>query len=99
MALVKQEKHLCGSNIRHPKHEAMPAHVRFGLIQRSGRAGHIALGKFQAGDKYPVRSQGVDEYLPRQLGTLLSVREGGLQVIPFVAEASQAKMRFASHPL
>src|SRR2546428_4678111 len=99
VALVKQEKHSCGSNIRHPKHEAMPAHERFGLIQSSGCAGHISLGKFQAGDKHPVRSEGVDDYLPRQLGTLLSVLPGGLQVIPFVEYTGQAKMRFASHQL
>src|SRR6266480_466003 len=99
MALVKQEKHLSGSNIRHPKHEAMPAHVRFGLIQNSGRTGHISLGKFQAGDKHPVRSEGINDYLPRQLGTLLCVLFGGIQVIPLVVYTGQAKMRFASHPL
>src|SRR5205807_1673435 len=40
-----------------------------------------------------------DGYLPRQLGTLLSVLRGFLQVIPFVEDTGQAKMRFASHPL
>jgi hypothetical protein len=99
MALVKQEKRLCSSNIRHPKHEAMPVHERFGLLQSSSRAGHISLDQFQAGDKHPVRSEGVNDDLPRHLGTLLCVLRSFLQVIPFVADTGQAKMRFASHQL
>ncbi len=77
----------------------MSAHERLGLIQSSGGAGHISLGQFQAGEQHPVRSQGVDEYLPCELGTLLRVLRGFLQVIPFVEDTSQAEMRFASHPL
>ena len=85
MALVKQDKHLCGSNIRHPKHEAMPAHERFGLIQNSGRAGHISLGKFQTGEKHLIRSEGVDAFhLLRQLEALLPMLLGGIQIIPLV---------------
>src|SRR5437588_511373 len=58
-----------------------------------------SLDKFQAGDKNPVRSEGINDYLPRQLGTLLCVLFGGIQVIPLVVYTGQAKMRFASHPL
>jgi hypothetical protein len=85
MALVKQEKHLYGSNLRHPKHEAMPAHERFGLIQNSGRAGHISLGKFQTGEKHLIRSEGVDAFhLSRQLEALLPMLLSGIQIIPLV---------------
>src|SRR5438093_584107 len=63
MALAKQRQHLCCRNVRHPKHEVMPTHERFGLIQNSDRAGHIALGESQAGEQYPAGSEGVDEYL------------------------------------
>ena len=100
MALVKQDKHLCGSNIRHPKHEAMPAHERFGLIQNSGRAGHISLGKFQAGEQHLIRSEGVDAFhLSRQLEALLPMLLGGIQIIPLVSYTGQAKMRFAGNRL
>ena len=43
----------------------MSAHERFGLIQHSDRAGHIALGESQAGDKHSAGSEDSDEYLPR----------------------------------
>ena len=100
MALAKQRQHLCGSNLRHPKHEVMLAHERFGLIQNSDRAGHIALGKLQAGEKHPTRSEGVDAvHLPRQLEALLPVLLGGLQVVPLVGDTGQAKMRFAGNRL
>src|SRR2546428_9326952 len=85
MALAKQRQHLCGSNIRHPKHEVMLAHELFGLIQNSDRARHISLGKPQAGEKHPIRSEGVDAiYLPRQLDALLPVPLGSIQVVPLV---------------
>src|SRR5207244_7113105 len=47
MALPKQRQHLCGSNLRHPKHEVMLAHELLGLREQSGCAGHISLDKFQ----------------------------------------------------
>ncbi|GHO63806.1 hypothetical protein KSC_026980 [Ktedonobacter sp. SOSP1-52] len=78
--LAKQRQHLCCRNVRHPKHEVMPTHERFGLIQNSDRAGHIALGESQAGEQYPTGSNGVDVYLPRELGTLLPLLQSFLQV-------------------
>ena len=36
-------------------------------------------------------------YLPRQLEALLPVLLGGIQVVPFVEDTGQAKMRFAGN--
>ena len=36
-------------------HEVILAHGLLGLRQHSGRAGHIALGQFQAGEKHLSR--------------------------------------------
>jgi hypothetical protein len=69
---VKQGKHLCGGDIRHPKHEVMLAHECFGFSQNGSRAGHISPDKFQAGERHPIRSKGVDAlHLSRQLEALL----------------------------
>ena len=98
IALAKQRQHLCGSNLRHPMHEVMLARERFGLSQNSGRAGHISLGKFQAGEKHLTGSEGVDAFhLPRQLEALLPVLLGGIQVVPFVE--IRARPRCASQAI
>ena len=85
IALVKQRKHLGRSNLRHPKLEVMSTHELFGLIQNSGCARHISLGKLQVGEKHPTRSERDDTFrLPRQFDALLPVLLGGIQVVPLV---------------
>ena len=56
LAMAQQRANLCGSNVRHPKHEVVLAEERFGLVQNRERAGHISPGKPQASfDKQFVR--------------------------------------------
>ena len=78
-------------------HEVILAHGLLGLRQHGGRAGHIAPGQFQAGEKHLADNEPVNHsvILPRQLKALLPVLLGGIQVVPFVADAGQAKIRFA----
>ncbi len=97
IALAKQRKHLRGSNLGHALHEVMLAHGLLGLRQHGGRAGHIAPGQFQAGQEHLADNESVNHavILPRQLQALLSVLLSGIQIVPFVEYAGQAKIRFA----
>src|SRR5450755_1415990 len=100
MALVQQDEHLCGSNIGHPKHEAMSAHERFSLIQNRSSAGYISLNKLQTGEKHFIGSEGIDAFhLSRQLKAVLPVLLSGIQVVPLVVDTGQAKIRFTGHRL
>ncbi|MDQ6671316.1 MAG: hypothetical protein M3069_11300 [Chloroflexota bacterium] len=95
IALAHQRKHPCRSNIRYPIHEVVLAHELLGLSQNSDRAGHISLGKPQADEKDRIRREGVDAfYLPCQLEAVLRVLLRSIQVVPFVVDTGQAKMRF-----
>ncbi len=49
IALAQQRQHVRGSNFRHAMHQVVLARGPAGLGEQSGRAGHIALGQFQAG--------------------------------------------------
>jgi hypothetical protein len=85
VAQVKQDKHLYSSNVRHHKQQMMPTKERFCLIQNSNRASYISLRKPQAGKEQAIRSISTDACrLSRHLEALLSMRQRGLQVIPFV---------------
>ena len=81
------------------KHKVLLARGLIGLRQHSGRAGHISLGQFQAGEKHLTDNESVNHaiILPRQVEALLPVLLGGLQVVPFVEHTGQAKMRFADN--
>ena len=78
-------------------HEVMLARGLLGLRQHGGRAGHIAPGQFQAGQKHFADNESVNRaiILPRQLQALLPVLLSGIQIVPFVADAGQAKILFA----
>jgi len=96
IALSKQDKHLCGSDLRYPMYKVILAHGLHGLRYHSGRAGHITTDQFQAGEKHLRENISVDHAvkLSRQLQGLLPVLLSGLQVVLFVEYAGQTKMRF-----
>ena len=74
----------------------MLMHGLTGSGYQGGRASHIALGEFQAGQKHLTGNDSVSVVdQPRQLDTLLSVLLSSKEVVPFVAYPGQAKMRFA----
>ena len=94
MTLSKQDKHLYGSNFRHPMHEVVLARGSFGLRQHGRRAGHITPDQFEAGQEHLTQNEPVNELdiLPRQLQALFSVLFSGLQVVPLVVDPSQSKI-------
>jgi hypothetical protein len=54
--------------------------------------------KFQAGEKHLTGNESVSVfYLSRQLDALLPMLFGGIQIIPLVGYAGQAKIRFAGN--
>ena len=60
-------------------------------------ASHIAPGQFQAGEEHFADNESVNHavILPRQLQALLRVLLSGIQVVPFVANTGQTKIRFS----
>jgi hypothetical protein len=69
-----------------------------GLGRVCGRAEHISLCQFQAGEKDPSRSEGVKAFhLSRQLKASLAVLLSGIQIIPLVVYAHKAKICFTGH--
>src|SRR5205823_867228 len=99
IALAQQRQHLRGSNLRDAIHKVLLASGLIGLSQKSGRAGDISLGQFQVGKKHLTANKSVNHsfILLRQMETLSPVRESCLQVIPFVEDTCQAKIRFADN--
>ena len=96
MALVQQQKHLRGSNLRDAMHEVLLARGPIRLSEQSGRACRISLGQFQAGKQHLTGNDSVGVlYLLPQVEGLLPVRQSSIQVVPFVEDTGQAKMRFA----
>ena len=97
IALSKQDKHLCGSDLGYPMHKVILAHGLRGLRQHGGRAGHIATGQFQAGEKHLRENISVNHavILSRQLQALFPVLLSGVQIVPLVADM-RARPRYAS---
>ena len=97
VALSKQNKHLRGSNLRHPQQEVLSARGLLNLSQQRRSAVHITTGQFQAGQEHFADNETVNHaiILPRQLKALLSVLLGCLQIVPFVADMGQSKICFS----
>ena len=96
ISLAKQDKHLCGSNLRNPIHEIMLACGLISLGEDSGRASHVSLREHQPGKKHFTENGSVSVYyLPRQRDAQLRVLFGSILVVPLVEYASQAEMRIA----
>ena len=92
VALLQQRQHLGSSDLGHAMNEAVLAHRLLGLRQHGGRAGHISPGQFQASQEHFTDDESVNRanILPRQLKALLPVLFSGIQVVPFIEDASQA---------
>jgi hypothetical protein len=99
MALVQQRQHVCGSNVSHPMDEAMLAHGLADLREQGGRAGHISLGKLQAGKKHLTENESVKTAtkLPGQAQALAPVPLSGSKVVPLVEDPGQTQMCFAGN--
>ena len=71
----------------------MLAHIPVGLCQEVCCAGQMPTGKFEAGEEDLASGGGVDgRQLPREFEALPRVLLRGLQVVPLVEDASQAKV-------
>jgi hypothetical protein len=73
------------------------AHGLLGLRQHCGRASRISPGHPEAGEKHFTDHISVNRFvkLPCQLEALLAVLLSRTEIVPFVREAGQAKIRIA----
>ena len=101
LALTQERQDLCGSDFRETRREALLVRGLTGLSEHGGCACHIALGQFQTGKKHLTGNGSVNTaiILPRQVAALSPMLLGGLQVVPFIKDMGQAKMRFVDHRL
>jgi hypothetical protein len=79
--------------------EVLLARRLSGLSEQSGRIVYIALGQVQAGKKHLTEHESINTSikLPSQVKALLTVLLGSIQIVPFVVDPGQTKMRFAGN--
>ena len=71
----------------------MLARGLIGLSQDGGRADGVSAGKCQAGEQHLTGDASVGvRYLSCQLETLFPVPSGGIEVVPLIVHAGQAKV-------
>ncbi len=96
--LLQEDEHPNGSHLGRPVRKVRLARRLLSLRQHGVCAGTIALGQFQAGEKDLGANEPVNHaiILPQQLQALFPMLFGGLQIVPFVMDAGQAKMGIPS---